>query len=371
MRAHDDHSSAGSQVGHRPAVPVKRPENAPARWPRLGPQALLMMQHSVGNQAVQRLMATVQRCGGQTHDGCACAETTEQMPVVARQDAGAPPPCNPPGTLRVAGSPVDSVAAAVAANCLNEAYGILNGQAMFGLLPLLDVLRTRPEYATIRSSAAGMGGPRILIAINAVDLHGKGPVSGPDLRNLIDQMGSLPADQRRDILRFLGRNAVITVRGIDIDFSYCKGATGAGCAGAIKNEIKWAVRMQRETAACRGKPGVKVAADVKRCVDKSLAKQGIPTALAGETSASGVVTITPTAMWQCQPILQRGTEIHEAVHKKTQGKLEKKYGAGTAAFDKAWAAADDYINDDINAFGAEIPFYKEVLSAIATLEGKI
>jgi hypothetical protein len=235
---------------------------------------LLALQRRAGNQVVQRLVATVQRCGGQTHEGCPCAETADEAPVVARQDAGAPPPCNAPGTLRVPGSPVDSVAAAVAANCLDEAYGILNA--------------------------------RMLVAIKAVDLHAKGgPVTGPDLRDLIDQMGGLPPDQRRDILRFIGKYAVITVRGLD-----CKGAGGAGCVGAVTAEMKWAAKMQGEYAACRGKPGVKVAADVEKCVASSLAKQ-------------------------------------------------------------AFEAADKWITDDVNAYGAEIPFYKEVLSAIATLEGKI
>jgi hypothetical protein len=371
VRAHRDRVSAGSQVRHRP-VPVNGPETRPAGWSGLGLPALLALQRRAGNQVVQQLVATVQRCGGQTHEGCPCAETADEAPVVARQDAGAPPPCNAPGTLRVPGSPVDSVAAAVAANCLDEAYGILNAQAMFGLLPLLDALRTRPEYAAIRSSAAGMGGPRMLVAIKAVDLHAKGgPVTGPDLRDLIDQMGGLPPDQRRDILRFIGKYAVITVRGLDIDFSYCKGAGGAGCVGAVTAEMKWAAKMQGEYAACRGKPGVKVAADVEKCVDSSLAKQGITTSVAGQTSATGVVTVTPTAMSQCQPILDRGTELHEAVHQKTTFALQKKYGAGTAAFNKAFEAADKWITDDINAYGAEVPFYKEVLSAIATLEGKI
>ena len=184
-------------------------------------------------------------------------------------------------------------------------------------------------------------------------------------------METLPPDQRRDILHFLGALMVIDVRGLAIDFSYCKGASGRGCTTEIKDEIAWAKKMQAEYAACRGKPGVKTWAVVEACKDASLAKQGITTTTAGSTSSTGVVTITPTAMTKCQPILDKGTEIHEAVHDRTQAKLAKTHGAGPPAFDAAWDAADNWIDDDIAAYGAEIPFYQEVLKAIATLEGKL
>ena len=112
------------------------------------------------------------------HEGCACAEqSSAQAPVVARQPAPAAPACSPPGTLRVPGSLPDSVAAAVIANCLGEAYGILWGQAMYDLLPLLDALHGKPEFAAIRSSAAGMGGPRMVAAVGAVDARAKGRAS--------------------------------------------------------------------------------------------------------------------------------------------------------------------------------------------------
>lgn len=188
---------------------------------------MLELQRSMGNRGVQRWLASLQRCGGEVHEGCSCANTpAAATPVVARQPTPAPPPCNPPSVLRVPGSLPDSVAAAVAANCLNEAWGILWGQAMYGLLPLLDALRTRPEFATIRSSAAAMGGPRVIVAIQAVDLHAKGSISGPELRDVIDKMSGLPPDQRSDILKYLGKYAVIKVGTFDVDFSYCKGASG-------------------------------------------------------------------------------------------------------------------------------------------------
>jgi hypothetical protein len=126
-----------------------------------------------------------------------------------------------------------------------------------------------------------------------------GPISAADLRGLIDKLGTVPPDQRADILRFLGKYVVINVRGLDIDFSYCKGATSAGCVGAATDAKKSAIRMKGEYAACRGKPGVKVAKDVENCVDASLAKKGIKTSIAGQTSSSGAVTVTPVAMSQC------------------------------------------------------------------------
>jgi hypothetical protein len=360
--------TAAPSVRSKPALQGKAGRIGPHA---LDAQAVLALQRGIGNCGVQQWLASVQRCGGEVHDGCSCAESAEHGPVVARQAVGAASPCNPPGTFRVAGSPADSVAAAVAANCLDEAYAVLNMQPMYSLLPLLDALRGRPEYPTIRSTAAGMGGARMLVAIKTADLHAKGgPLTAAELRDLIDQMGTLPPDQRRDILKFLGKSAVITVQGLDIDFSYCKGATGPGCTGEIKDALAWAKKMQVEYGACRGK-GLKTANQVEACVHASLAKQGIGTTVAGSTSSTGTVTVAASPMSQCQPILDRGTEIHESVHHHTQAALQKKHGKGTPAFNKAWEDADNWINDDIKAYGAEIPFYQEVLAAIATLEGKI
>lgn len=337
---------------------------------------LLALQRAVGNDRMRRIVATVQGCGGEVHEGCPCAESSEQAvpPVLSRQTTGpaAPSVCQPPGTRRVAGSDVDSVDRAVVDGCLLEAYAVLNGHAMFGLLPLLDALRTKASFAQIRATAGGMGGARMTVAIAAVDLKsGGGPITGTALRSLIDQLGGLPPDQRRDILRFLGKLVVITVQGFDIDFSYCRGSTSAGCTAPVQGAIRWARKMQREYAACRGKRGVRVANDVESCVDASLARQGIRTSVAGSTSPTGAVTITPTALSQCQPVLERGTEIHEAVHQRTTLRLQRRFGAGTPAFDRAFEAADKWINDDINAYGAEIPFYRAVLRAVAKLEGRI
>ena len=174
--------------GPRPSVD-RTPESTRERRPSSPRTAsgVLALQRLAGNLAVQRLLEPVQRCGDHVEAGCACAEDTEvQSPTVSRSngkpDGGAAPPaapaCLPPGARRVPGSDADSVDQAVIAGCLPEAYAILNGHAMFGLLPLLSSLRNRASFGQIRSSAAVMGGPRMVTAIAAVDLRSVGgPIS--------------------------------------------------------------------------------------------------------------------------------------------------------------------------------------------------
>jgi hypothetical protein len=41
------------------------------------------------------------------------------------------------------------------------------------------------------------------------------------------------------------------------------------------------------------------------------------------------------------------------VHVRTRAALQKQFGAGTPAFKKAWDDADNWITDDINAYGVE------------------
>ncbi len=191
------------------------------------------------------------------------------------------------------------------------------------------------------------------------------------MRDLIDRMGPVPPDQRGDILRFIGKLIVITVRGLDIDLSYCRGTASAGCAQPLRDAMAWAGKMKHEYGACRGKPGVTSGTAVDNCVDASLAAQGIRTQVAGATGSTGAVTITPTPVSQCQPLLDKGTEIHEGVHHATALRMERRYGAGTPALDAAWNNPNNWIDDELKAYGAEIPFYREALAAIAKLEGKI
>ncbi|GLZ78942.1 hypothetical protein Afil01_37490 [Actinorhabdospora filicis] len=355
----------------RDARVVPRAEEVHRRAPADDRRGLLRLQAMAGNAAVTALL---QRCGDEVHDGCPCAG--ERAPVVSRQpdagtaDAGAPK-CRPPGTRR-AGNDADSVDQAVRDGCVDEAFGILNGHAIFGLLPLLAALIPRGSFPALKAAAGGMGGPRMTTAITVAELKAKGGTIGAaELRPVIDLLGVWSVPDRRDALDFLGKLVVINVRGLDLDFSYCAGATGPGCVPEVEKAIAWAKKMQGEYAACRAIKGLKDGDDVDNAVFASLKKQGINPTVAGQTSPTGVVTITPKPMSKCQPILIRGTEIHEAVHQKTTVALQKKFGAGTPAFDKQFFAPAKWIQDDINAYGAEIPFYEEVLQALALLEGKM
>lgn len=344
-----------------------RPEEVSRRAPAEDRRGLLRLQALAGNAAVAIL---VQRCGGEVHEGCPCAE---ERPVVSRQADGdaAAPACRPPGTRR-AGDDADSVDQAARDGCMDEAFGILNGHAMFGLLPLLSALVARGSYAALKSAAPVMGGPRMTSAMAVAELKAKGGAIGAaELRPVIDLLGDWSPEDRRDALRHLGKLVVINVRGLDLDFSYCAGATGPGCAPAVKKAIAWAQRMQREYAAQLGNKALKDGEDVVAAVLASLAKQGLHGTVAGRTDPSGAVTVTPTAMSKCQPIMTRATEIHEAVHSRTILGLRKKHGNDTPAFDKVFNDPTRWIHDDIAAHGAEVVFLNEVLGALALLEGRI
>jgi len=70
----------------------------------------------------------------------------------------------------------------------------------------------------------------MLNAVHTVDLKTKGsPITKQELRELIDRMAYMYPDQRADMLRFIGKYVVITVDGIDLDFSYVAGATSVSC----------------------------------------------------------------------------------------------------------------------------------------------
>lgn len=361
----------------RASAPTFKPLASPARG---GSAWVLALQRSAGNATVSRLLASVQRCGDHIDPGCACADqllsSDIDSPVVARQGTPpvappAGPACLPPGSRR-AGNDADSVDQALQAGCLDEAFPILWGHAMYGLLTLLDALRSRSTYALIRANAAGRGGPRLLTAIHAVDLRAAGPINGPTLRGLVDEMSTLPPDQRGDILRFLGMSTSVTVQGLVLDFSYVAGAAGKrSCKDAVSEAAKFDLKMKVEYEACRGKPGIKNSDDVEACVNGSLAKQGVSTSVGGTTSQSGTVVVNVGAMTQCQPIRVRHHEIHEGVHASTQKKLEKKHGAGTAAMDAAWTEPNGWIDDEKRAYQAGYEFYKEVIAALTLLEGKV
>ncbi len=385
MRGRDVRHEEPSDVTGRHAGPrpVRGGQAGPHGGPDLlararGPVAerlLLELQRSTGNASVQRLVGdTAQRtcgCGGtcgtcKTGPAADTAEDTADEtaghpaaePVVARQYA---PPASGSRT------PLQTVIDAVDAGgptTLDDAFRVLNGRAMPELLRLLAELLRRGRFAVIKADAAARGGPRMDVACKVVEMRAAGRPSHDQLRDVVDMVETFPPDQRTAIFRFLGANLVINVRGVDIDVSYCKGNTGAGCEPEIREAIAWAQKMAGEYAACRGRPGVGTGDDVENCVDASLTRQGITTSTAGSTSSGGAVTITATPMTKCQPIMVRGTEIHEAVHAAHTRALQRRFGTGTARFHAARDSANNWISDEINAYRAEIPFYREVLRAM-------
>jgi len=251
--------------------------------------------------------------------------------------------------------------------CLDKAWGILLGSAMYDQLPLLEGLKAKGKWARITADAAGRGGPRMVVATEMVDLKARGtPITKAELRTVVDKVATLPADQRSAIFKYLGKHVSITVQGIDIDLSYCQGATGASCEAEIRTELAWSKKMIAEYSACR-KPSNKNSTDVETCVHASLGAQGIGTAQAGGTSASGAVTVTASPITKCQPIVTRSTEIHEGVHQATTLTMQKKYGPGTPAFQTAWHDAKSWIDDEVNAYGAEVKFYGSVLGALTVV----
>lgn len=343
---------------------------------------VLALQHSAGNAAVSRHLmkpshtVPVQRdchCGGSC-DTCGSKETTEsrdeglllpvsrQVPVVP-----AASPCTLTGS-----TPVEQVIDGFkqgTPSCVDEAWGILNSRAMFDLLPLLLALKNQGQWGTITTGAGPRGGPRMELAVHTVDLKTKGsPIKTDELRDLIDRLGSSFADQRADILRFVGKYVVITVQGIDLDFSYVAGKATASCIKEIQDEIAETKLFIKEYAACGADKKHKTGDQIEDCVKASFAKQGFATSVAGQTSSTGAITITPTPVTKCQPILVRNTEIHEGVHQHHTKQLEKKHGKGTAAFDTAFNDAKDWVRDELNARNAEIKFLTEVLAALKKLE---
>ena len=48
------------------------------------------------------------------------------------------------------------------------------------------------------------------------------------------------------------------------------------------------------------------------------------------------MTVAVTTMTKSQPLLTRGTEIHEGEHAAHTLALQKKFGGKTAAFQKVW-----------------------------------
>ena len=314
------------------------------------PRSLLGLQRMAGNAAVGQMIA-------------------RSRSVTVSRDV--PPAPAAPAILN-GSTPLDRAADGFkqgVPDALNQAWGILNSQAMFALLPLLLGMKARGHWSAISAGAAGRGGPRMQIAVHAVNLKTKGtPITKDELRDLIDRLATVKPDQRADILRFIGKYVVITVDGLDLDISYVAGAASASAAGEVRATIKENRFFINEYAATLRDRRVKTGADVENAVGASLASQGMGIAVAGSTSSTGAITITPQPMSKAQPILIRSTEIHEAVHSHTVALLARRFGSGTAAFDRAFNDAKKWVADEINARRAENRFLRRVLFALRRLE---
>ena len=91
---------------------------------------LLGLQASAGNRAVSRLISgpSVQRCGGETHAGCPCAEEPVQRAALLRQPAeSAPGPGAPSGQVAKTLTSPRFVGDATLEACLNDRARLAQG----------------------------------------------------------------------------------------------------------------------------------------------------------------------------------------------------------------------------------------------------
>ena len=370
-------------AGARPA-PAHR--NDPGPFIAGGPSGpggrVLRLQRQAGNTAVQTMLApttvptTVPSTVPSTVPTTGVTVARQRVPpAYTAPPPGSPPPPGPvaaPAVTLTGATPLEQAAdgfTQATPAALDQAWGLLNSRAMFDLLPMLAGLKTKGFWSAITADATPRGGPRMANAVHTVDLKTKGsPITKDELRELIDRMADMFPDQRADMLRFIGQYVVLTVDGIDLDFSYVAGATSASCVKEVQDEIGQAKFFIKEYAAAGKKKGVKTGAQVEQAVKDSLAKQGFGISVAGTTSSTGAITVTATPMTKAQPILTRNTEIHESVHSHHVAALQKKLGRGTPGFNAAFNDAQDWVRDEINARKAEITFLTKVVAALKKLE---
>jgi len=150
------------------------------------------------------------------------------------------------------------------------------------------------------------------------------------------------------------------IAGLDVTKAHC------GCLSEIPDFIKWSQLQVKLYGDCGKDPKNKTGDDVEKCNTAALAKRGFATTVAGTTSESGAVTVTKSP-GPCGPIEDKGTEIHEAVHKGYQQALEKAFGKGTPTFTAHWDNAKEWATDEVNAYSAEIPFYQAVGAHLQSL----
>lgn len=359
------------RLRHEDTAPDVQPPR-PYETPLVADQVLLY-QRSYGNAWVQRALgAPTGSASGRpptTSATRAAGVLFRQVPPVYTPpaDASAPPAFTLPGTTWL--ERAENGLKMATPDSVAQAWGILNSSPMYDLLPLLAGLKSRGQWGPVTSEAAFRGGPRMENAVHTVNLKTKGSaITKDELRDLIDRMATMNPDQRRDMLRFVGKNVVITVDGIDLDLSYVAGATTDSATVAVREEIAMQRLFISEYAAALNNPAVKTIADTDRAVIAAMGKQGVSTSRAGSTSSSGRITIVAQPMTKVQPILTRSTQIHEGVHNHRRGELKKRFGKDIAKYEAAWDDAKDYVPDEIKARNTEIAFLKKVLVALNQLE---
>jgi len=130
------------------------------------------------------------------------------------------------------------------------------------------------------------------------------------------------------------------------------------CAQVANDGIQWARKMQNEYRQTLNDPANVTGDDVENAVDSSLASQGITTSTAGTTDSQGNVTVQRQP-GPCGRLKELSTEDHENVHARYQQDLERQHGRNTPAFRRAWNNANNWVNDEVNAYQANIDFWNQ------------
>lgn len=150
------------------------------------------------------------------------------------------------------------------------------------------------------------------------------------------------------------------ILGLNVTKSQCD------CLKEIPGQIKWAQLAASVYDRCGKDPKNKTGTDVESCFDADMKKRGIKTSVAGTTSASGKVKINKTK-GTCGRLWDHATKLHEKVHAGTQRQMVKTLGKNTPAFNAAWNKARNWGDDEVKAYGAEIPFYQAVAAHLRTI----
>ncbi|MGO8902367.1 MAG: DUF4150 domain-containing protein [Isosphaeraceae bacterium] len=138
--------------------------------------------------------------------------------------------------------------------------------------------------------------------------------------------------------------------------------TCKNCKENAQNEIESSQAMQAAYKKAGTDPKNKTGDDVEKAVAKHFADMGIELEVQGTTDTDGNVNVVDKAPDDpCAKVSKAATTAHENVHKATQQKLEKKYGKGTAKFEKAWNDGPGWAQDEVNAYAADQKFNKKFI----------